>query len=172
MRLPATRQYRTWEISIVQSSANGAGSSMMMHLQVADIHRPLLSLSRAADQGFRSHLDWYRGYLEDVKTGETIPIQRRGNLYIMQTWVRASPENRLPDPSSGFARRANTACSHSTSHMCGTHLRSGLQSMPCDLNTGLIQNKVASRLFSSRNAPSIRIAGFWEHRKGSDFRCG
>ncbi len=43
--------------------------------------------------------------LEDVKTGETIPIQRRGNLYIMQIWVRGSPDNRPPDPSSGFARR-------------------------------------------------------------------
>jgi hypothetical protein len=83
----------------------GAASSMMMHFQVADIHRPLLSLSRAADQGFKSHLDWYGGYLEDVKTGETIPIQRRGNLYIMQIWVRGSADNRPPDPSSGFARR-------------------------------------------------------------------
>jgi hypothetical protein len=54
----------------------GAESSMMMHFQVADIHKPLLSLSRAADQGFRSYLDWYGGYLEDTKTGETIPIQR------------------------------------------------------------------------------------------------
>jgi len=80
----------------------GAGSSMMMHFQVADIHRPLLSLSRAADQGFKSHLDWYGGYLEDTKTGETIPIQRRGNLYIMQIWVRASSEP--PDPNAGFAR--------------------------------------------------------------------
>ena len=33
---------------------DGAGSSMMMQFQVADIHRPLLSRSRAADQGFRS----------------------------------------------------------------------------------------------------------------------
>ena len=83
----------------------GAGSSTMMHFQVADIHRPLLSLSRAADQGFKSHLDWYGGYLEETKTGETIPIQRRGNLYIMQIWVRASAE--APDPNTGFARRGN-----------------------------------------------------------------
>ena len=49
--------------------SEGAESSMMMHFQVADIHRPLLSLSRAADPGFRSYLDWYGGYLEDTKTG-------------------------------------------------------------------------------------------------------
>ena len=78
---------------------------MMMYFQVADIHRPLLSLSRAADQGFRSVLDQYGGYLEDTTTGEQIPIQRRGNLYIMQMWIRASPEERPPDPNQGFAGR-------------------------------------------------------------------
>ena len=83
----------------------GAASSMLMHFQVADIHRPLLSLSRAADQGFTSHLDATGGYLEDSLTGERIPIQRRGNLYIMSIWIRGNPdaESRPPD-SSGFAR--------------------------------------------------------------------
>ena len=50
----------------------------MMHFQVADIHRPLLSLSQAADQGFWSHLDYSGGWLEDTRSGEIIPIQRRG----------------------------------------------------------------------------------------------
>ena len=45
----------------------GAESSMMMNFQVVDIHRPLLSLSRAAGPGFRSYLDWYGGYLEDTR---------------------------------------------------------------------------------------------------------
>ena len=76
---------------------------MMMHFQVADIHRPLLSMSRAADQGFKSHLDWCGGYLEDTKTGEMIQIQRKGNLYIMQIWVRGSADP--PDTNAGFARR-------------------------------------------------------------------
>ena len=76
---------------------------MLMHFQVADIHRPLLSLSRAADQGFTSHLDARGGYLEDSLTGERIPIQRRGNLYIMSIWIRGNPESRPPD-NSGFAR--------------------------------------------------------------------
>ena len=83
----------------------GAASPMMMHFQVADIHRPLLSLSRAADQGFRSHLGANGGWLEDSKTGECIPIQRRGNLYIMHMWVRAGPDERPPDPQASFAGR-------------------------------------------------------------------
>ena len=76
----------------------GAGSSMLMHFQVADIHRPLLSLSCAADQGFRSHLDQYGGWLEDTKSGECIPIERRGNLYVMQIWVRGAPD----ETNAGF----------------------------------------------------------------------
>ena len=79
----------------------GAQQSMLMHFQVADIHRPLLSLSRAADQGFVSHLDYYGGWLEDTSTGEVIPIQRRGNLYIMQIWIRAAPSETV----TGFAGR-------------------------------------------------------------------
>ena len=70
----------------------GASASMMMHFQVADIHRPLLSLSRAADQGLRSYLDDKGGFLEDSTTGERIPITRRGNLYIMQIWVQGNPD--------------------------------------------------------------------------------
>ena len=72
--------------------AEGGSSSMLMHFQVADIHRPLLSLSRCADQGFRSYLDYWGGWLEDTKTGESIPITRRGNLYIMQMWIRGAPD--------------------------------------------------------------------------------
>ena len=81
----------------------GAEYSMMMHFQVADIHRPLLSLSRAADQGCRSYLDCCGGYLEDTKTGETIQIQRRGSFYVMQIWVRGSVDK--PPDSFDFVRR-------------------------------------------------------------------
>ena len=78
--------------------AEGASSSMIMHFQVADIHRPLLSHSKAADQGFRSHLDQHGGWLEDTKTGEITPIMRRGDLYVMQMWIRD-----MPDKIFGFA---------------------------------------------------------------------
>ena len=96
----AGSQPGAWHYEI---SCEGAGSSMMMSFQVADIHRPLLSLSRAADQGFRSYLDWYGGYFKDTKRGETIPIQRRGNLYVMQIWFRGSADK--PPDASGFVRR-------------------------------------------------------------------
>ena len=49
--------------------AEGYDCPLLMHFQVADVHRPLLSLSKAADMGFGSYLDQNGGWLEDVETG-------------------------------------------------------------------------------------------------------
>ena len=38
--------------------------------------------------GYRSVLDKDGGYLEDLHTGDWIPLQRRGSLYVMRIWVR------------------------------------------------------------------------------------
>ena len=81
----------------------GASNPMMMHFQIADIHRPLLSLSKCADQRLRSHLDYYGGWLEESKTGECLPITRRGNLYIVQMWVRGAPDE-VANSSPSFPR--------------------------------------------------------------------
>ena len=56
--------------------------------QTADIHKPLLSVSRCADLGYKCVLDNDGGELIDKMTGESIPIHRRGNLYVMRAWVR------------------------------------------------------------------------------------
>ena len=63
-------------------------------LQVCDVHRSLLSLSKAADAGFETFLGKEGGWLRDAQTGERVPLHRRGNLYIMKAWVK---------PSAGFA---------------------------------------------------------------------
>ena len=85
--------------------AEGSESSLLMHFQVADVHRPLLSLSRAADMGFVSHLDSGGGWLEDTHSGEWIPIQRSGDLYVINLWVRGCKDNDAveakPEVSSG-----------------------------------------------------------------------
>ena len=65
--------------------------------QVADIHKPLLSVSRCADLGFQCSLEKDGGRLLDVQSGEVIPLHRRGNLYVMRAWVRQNK-------SSDFAR--------------------------------------------------------------------
>ena len=66
----------------------GVQQQLRINFQVADVHRPLLSLSKAADMGFRSYLDGEGGWLEDMESGEFIPIERRGDLYVLNIWVR------------------------------------------------------------------------------------
>ena len=71
----------------------GAKVAKKIVFQVADVHKPLLSISRCADMGFNCHLDKVGGYLEDMTTGERIPLIRRDNLYHMKTWVKKDPES-------------------------------------------------------------------------------
>ena len=64
--------------------------------QVADVHKPLLSVTRAADAGFDCLLDKEGGAFRPQAGGERVPIRRKGNLYVMPCWVRAE--------SAGFIR--------------------------------------------------------------------
>ena len=73
----------------------GSGVPKNITFQVADVHKPLLSISRLADHGFTCSLGKDGGHLEDTVSGERIPLIRRNNLYVMNAWVR---------PESGFAR--------------------------------------------------------------------
>ena len=87
---------------------DGATTPRGMVLQVADVHKPLLSLSRCADLGYESCLGRTRGYLLDHETDEAIPLARKGNLYTLRVWVRAARTKHEPmrtphDPAAHFA---------------------------------------------------------------------
>ena len=60
------------------------------------MHKPLLSVSRLADQGYECTLCKYGGKLTDVVTGDVMPLRRWDNLYLMMAWVKLD--------SFGFAR--------------------------------------------------------------------
>ena len=62
-----------------------------INLQVADGHKPLLSLSRCADMGFEFCFGRTMGALNDEETGEVVPLQRKGNFYVLRCWLRAPP---------------------------------------------------------------------------------
>jgi hypothetical protein len=84
--------------------AEGASVPLGMTIQVADVHKPLLSLSRCADLGFESRLGKTMGYLIDSESGDTIPLTRRGNLYVLKVWVRQMKESAPPNaPSQGWS---------------------------------------------------------------------
>ena len=69
----------------------GASGPRSICMQVADVHKALLSLSRCADMGFESRFGSRFGCLIDTVTGEVTPLQRRGNLYVLRAWIRAAP---------------------------------------------------------------------------------
>ena len=75
----------------------GATEAKKMNMQVADVHKGLLSLSRCADMGFESRLGRRCGALICEETGEIIPLTRKGNLYVLRVWVKAAPFGR-PEP--------------------------------------------------------------------------
>ena len=72
----------------------GATSPKSIAMQVADVHKALLSLSRCADMGFESRFGSAFGCLIDTISGEITPLQRRGNLYVLRAWIRAAPFGR------------------------------------------------------------------------------
>ena len=65
--------------------------------QCADVHKPLLSVSRLADQGYECMLGKLGGVLRDVDTGDLIPLHRRDHLYVTRAWIKQD--------DSGFTRR-------------------------------------------------------------------
>ena len=69
----------------------GAGEARQINLQVADVHKALLSLSRCADMGFESRFGRLAGALIDEETEEVIPLQRKGNPYVLKCWLKAAP---------------------------------------------------------------------------------
>ena len=90
--------------------AMGSTAAKRITFQVADAHKPLLSISKCADMGFFCHLGKDGGYLEDTVTGETIPLQRRDNLYILRAWVRRDLDGgAVPNSSPPFVRPASYA---------------------------------------------------------------
>ena len=62
-------------------------------MQVADVHKPLLSLARFADMGYESRFGKYYGALIDSNSGELIPLHRGGDLYMLRTWIRSAPND-------------------------------------------------------------------------------
>ena len=79
------------------------GSSIPKRItfQVADVHKPLLSITACADLGYDCWLGKEGGCLYDRITGEVIPLERKGTLYTMQMWVRQDPTVKVGQPFVG-----------------------------------------------------------------------
>ena len=86
-----------------------AGSDVPKRIvfQVADVHKPLLSITACADMGFDCHLTKAGGYLEDPVTGERIPLQRKDNLYTMRVPSSSFSSSLLSCSTSSRSRRSS-----------------------------------------------------------------
>ena len=62
-------------------------------VQVSEVHKPLLALGQVTEMGYGAVLEKRGGYLEDEHSGETIPLRKDGNLYMMRMWVRQATGN-------------------------------------------------------------------------------
>ena len=69
--------------------------------QIAAVHKLLLSISGCADMGFDCYLGKEGGSLRDRTTGETIPLVRKGSLYVVKMWVRQDAAAASPVPFTG-----------------------------------------------------------------------
>ena len=69
----------------------GSATAKRIMFQVADVHKPLLSITACADMGFDCFLGLEGGMLRDRHTHEVIPLDRNGILYTMKMWVRQDP---------------------------------------------------------------------------------
>ena len=61
-----------------------AAEARHINMQVADVHKALLSLSRCADMGFESRFGRVAGALIDEESGQVILLQQKGNLYVLK----------------------------------------------------------------------------------------
>ena len=58
--------------------------------QVTDVHKPLMSVGAMADAGYECLMAKQGGFMRDIDTGELIPLKRRGNLYVLQAWIKSA----------------------------------------------------------------------------------
>ena len=75
---------------------NESSTEHRLTMQVADVNRALLSVSKAVDGGNRVVFDSEWSYIEDKRTGEKTTVRRRGGLYVLETWVKARSNDPRP----------------------------------------------------------------------------
>jgi hypothetical protein len=68
----------------------GSATPKGIVFQVTGVHKPLMSVVAMCDAGYECLMSKEGGFMRDVETGEMIPLIRRGNLYMLQAWVRTA----------------------------------------------------------------------------------
>ena len=78
-------------------SAEGADDKRLMHFrEVYKIKKPLRSVTSIAGMGYECLLGKNGGFVLGTRSGDRLPIQRRGDLCILKVWIK--------DSTPGFGR--------------------------------------------------------------------
>ena len=72
----------------ISMMTTGSNTMKQVTFQIADVHKVLMSVSKCADHGFECRLGASGGVLVDHASGESIPLERRENLYFLKAWVK------------------------------------------------------------------------------------
>jgi hypothetical protein len=68
-------------------------------MQVADVERPLIAVSHLSEAGNDVILNKSGGKVVNLKTGKTIAVHRKGNLYVLRMWVKKTPAKGVGEAS-------------------------------------------------------------------------
>ena len=76
------------------------GGPKLLNIQICDVHKPLLAVSRLCEAGHAVifHPAW--SYIENLATGEKTTLEKKGGLYELRAWVKKAPDIK----NQGFAR--------------------------------------------------------------------
>ena len=74
------------------------GAKCTVKMQVTDVRKSLMSVSRVCDEGHRVVFEKHGGYIEHLATGQKTQFPRIGGVYVLRLEVA---------PKSGFPRQGN-----------------------------------------------------------------
>ena len=64
------------------------GLRRLLTVQVCDVNKALLSVSKLTQHNHRAVFDDAGSYLEDKSTGERLWMKERSGMYMLQLWVK------------------------------------------------------------------------------------
>ena len=80
---------------------NEAGAPVPMRYQVAEVRKPLTSVSKICDRGNRVTFCRNWGYVQNLFTGQCTPLRRDGGVYMLDLWLATSPNINAAPPFLG-----------------------------------------------------------------------
>ena len=80
----------TWRLNLKTAE----GSKCMIRMQVTNVKKSLMSVSKVCDQGHRVVFEKECGYIEHLETGQRTRFNRRNGVYVLDVEVEPAPFNR------------------------------------------------------------------------------